>query len=145
MLMPYALKEAQRWVTASPGVSWEQAMASILRRLRLPHYQNSRYHVAVDADPPGMVGCIHLDIRRRDNQPIGPEHFPDLQRIKNELVGAEHDSYERYPPESMLRDVSNTYHLWVYKAVGPQLPFGFTERLVGTATWETNKQTRAAD
>src|SRR5207244_3380267 len=89
---------------------------------------------------PDQPDWIHLDVRRRDNQQIGVEHFRDLQRIKNELVGPEHDAFERYPPESQLRDASNNYHLWVRKTPGSWAPFGFRTRHVQYASWDTNGQ-----
>jgi hypothetical protein len=50
------------------------------------------------------------------------------QRIKNELVGKEHEAVELYPAESRKVDSSNQYHLWVLVEKGLKFPFGYTTR-----------------
>jgi hypothetical protein len=69
---------------------------------------------------------IHLSIKRHDKLPI--HDWRDLQRIKNELIGAEDEAVEIYPAESRLVDAANQYHLWSIK--GMRIPFGFGDRLV---------------
>lgn len=64
-----------------------------------------------------------LRIYRHDGKVIR-HHWSELQRIKNELVGPEHQGVEFYPPESQLQDGENSYHLWVFKDPGTRLPFG---------------------
>jgi len=64
-----------------------------------------------------------LRIYRHDGKRIH-NHWNELQRIKNELVGPEHQGVEFYPPESMLQDGENSFHLWVFKSVDMRLPFG---------------------
>jgi hypothetical protein len=64
-----------------------------------------------------------LRIYRHDGQRIR-HHWSELQRIKNELVGPEHQGVEIYPPESLLQDGENSYHLWVFKNAASRLPFG---------------------
>lgn len=64
-----------------------------------------------------------LRIYRRDGKRIR-NHWSELQRIKNELVGPEHQGVEIYPPESMLQDGENSYHLWVFKNADSRFPFG---------------------
>lgn len=54
----------------------------------------------------------------------------DLQAIKNELVGPEHEAIELYPAESRLVDTANQYHLWVLKDPSQRIPVGWTQRLV---------------
>jgi hypothetical protein len=124
----------------STGTSRENAVANIRRRTMIPHYQNSRYHVAMEV----MDGVMHLDIRRRDSQPVGPERFRDFQRIKNELVGPEFEAAEIYPAESRLRDASNNYHLWVLPK-GQRFPFGFSTRLVQYGSGEFHAQAPQED
>lgn len=94
-------------------------------------YINSRYQVDMrDAEPaPGWPKMKWLSIKRRDRAPVGDERFRDFQRIKNELVGKEHEAVELYPAESRLVDTSNQYHLWVIAEPGHMFPFGFGERL----------------
>ncbi len=71
---------------------------------------------------------VHLSIKRRDKQPLGPERFRDLQRIKSDLVGPECEAVEIYPAESRLVDTSNQYHLWVFSDPTYRLPFGFDSK-----------------
>ena len=64
-----------------------------------------------------------LRIYRHDGKRIR-HHWSELQRLKNELVGPEHQGVEIYPPESQLQDGENSYHLWVFKNADSRLPFG---------------------
>lgn len=64
-----------------------------------------------------------LRIYRHDGKRIR-NHWSELQRIKNELVGPEHQGVEIYPPESLLQDGENSFHLWVFKSADTRLPFG---------------------
>lgn len=64
-----------------------------------------------------------LRIYRHDGKRIR-NHWSELQRIKTELVGPEHQGVEIYPPESLLQDGENSYHLWVFKSPTSRLPFG---------------------
>ena len=68
-------------------------------------------------------GLWWLRIYRHDGKRIR-HHWSELQRIKNELVGPEHQGVEFYPPESLLQDGENSYHLWVFKNPESRLPFG---------------------
>lgn len=95
-------------------------------------YVNSRYQVEVRPVPalrelPWKLW--HLSIKRIDKDAIGSERFRDFQRIKNELVGDEHEGMELYPAESRLVDASNQYHLWVFEGQSP-FDFGFGDRLL---------------
>ena len=94
-----------------------------------PIYRNSRFQVqavVVDAPPPfGRV--VWLSIKRIDREQM--HDWRELQRIKNELVGAEVEAVEIYPAESRLVDTSNQYHLWCFVG-GLQLPFGYSNRVV---------------
>lgn len=83
--------------------------------------KNSRYQVSVRRVNKHVA---HLSIKRLDRRPLGIEHFRDLQRIKNELIGPECVAVEVYPPESQLVDTSNQYHLWVFIDPSYRLPFG---------------------
>ena len=81
---------------------------------------------AVVLPPEQRVRCPDLwwlRIYRHDGKRIH-NHWSELQRIKNELVGPEHQGVEIYPPESLLQDGENSYHLWVFKNADFRLPFG---------------------
>jgi len=71
---------------------------------------------------------IALSIKRRDKQAI--RDWRDFQRIKNEIVGPEHEAVELYPAESRLVDSANQYFLFVFTDAKARFPFGFTERFV---------------
>ena len=93
-------------------------------------YKNSRYTVMVRRvggrdDWPDM---IHLSIRRNDRDVV--RDWRELQRIKNELVGPEHEAVELYPAESRLVDGANQFHLYVLADAKHRFPFGYRERLV---------------
>lgn len=78
----------------------------------------------------GWPAMIHLSIKRRDKQPVGVEHFRDFQRIKDELVGTDHEAVELYPAKERLVDTANQYHLWVLTKAGIRFPFGYADGLV---------------
>lgn len=63
----------------------------------------------------------HLVLRRHDGGVAFP--WSDLQRIKDELCGAERVAVEVFPPQSQLVDDANCRHLWALPA-GYALPFG---------------------
>jgi len=92
-------------------------------------YQNNLYTVWVcpvikDEQSIGDVEMIHLNIRRNDRGSI--HDWRHLQRIKNELVGAECDGIELYPSESRVVDTANSYHLWVFKDPNIRWPIGWS-------------------
>ena len=98
---------------------------------------NSRYQVMQYENIPMIqnpeVVLTWLSIKRRDKQSC--HDWRDFQRIKNELCGDERFGLEVYPPESCLVDTANQYHVWVFPE-GMQMPFGFSERLIGRGDGE---------
>jgi hypothetical protein len=98
-------------------------------------YLNNHYQVAVDEVEPkegtNFPPIIHLSIKRRDKRQLSQRsHWRDLQRIKNELVGEEHEAVEMYPADSRKVDTSNQYHPWVIDNEEFQFPWGFHDRMV---------------
>jgi hypothetical protein len=91
---------------------------------------NSLYQVNIRTIPSnGLVPEVkHLSIKRRDKRVV--HDWRDLQRIKNELVGAECEAVEIYPAESRLVDSANQYHLWVFNDPSYRIGLGFQERFV---------------
>lgn len=73
-------------------------------------YGNDLYSVFVRAIPEGN-GALHISFHRRNRAPV--HDWRHVQAIKNEVAGPERFAIEVYPPESMLCDASNEYHLWV--------------------------------
>lgn len=86
---------------------------------------------------------IHLSIRRLDRHPLRDwRHF---QRIKNELVGPNHEGIEIYPNEDRLVDTANEFHLWVFKSVDAVIPVGYFHRMVTNGSGGGAKQRKRDD
>jgi hypothetical protein len=92
-------------------------------------YINNKYQVNVSEEAAEGLGSVHhLSIKRLDKEAI--HDWRHMQRIKNEICHPDRQAVEIYPPEQLLVDTSNQYHLWVLPA-GILLPFGiFDGRLV---------------
>jgi hypothetical protein len=90
-----------------------------------PFWRNDTYQVSLRQPEDGMV---HLSIKRNDRAPI--HNWRDLQEIKNQLIGPEHEAVEIYPAESRRVDTANQYHLWVFTDPKYRIPFGFEGRFV---------------
>lgn len=86
-------------------------------------FVNSRYQVAIAADG----DHVHLSIKRLDQAAV--HDWRDLQRVKNELVGAECEAIELYPAESRVVDTVNQYHLWCQRDPTFRFPIGFQSGL----------------
>lgn len=57
-------------------------------------------------------GAMHISFHRHDRAAVRDwRHF---QAIKNEVAGPERLAVEVFPPESILTDAANEYHLWVF-------------------------------
>lgn len=95
-------------------------------------YLNDRYSVFVREIG---HGALHISLHRHDRQAV--RDWRHLQQIKNEVAGEERVAVEVFPPESMLADSANEYHLWVLP-VGTDLPFC----LDGGRVVMTNEQIR---
>lgn len=52
----------------------------------------------------------HVSVSRRDNGTNVT--WADLQSIKNAILGEHISAFEMYPPEDMLTDMANCYHLF---------------------------------
>ena len=106
------------------GVSHEEALAALSKDV----FQNSRYQVS-RVTAPSPENCngafVQLSIQRLDGEPVGPERYRDFMRIKDELVGHEHEAVEIYPRRSQEIDAANTYHLWVEVTGRRPFAFGF--------------------
>lgn len=87
-------------------------------------FRNDTYEVQMNLERP----FIHLDIRRHDGGTI--TQWREMQQIKNELVGPEHEAVELFPAESRLVDTGNQYHLWVYADPVTRFPLGWPRRCV---------------
>lgn len=127
--VPELTEEQLRQRAIASNMTIEEARAGIQPVHEF--WVNNRYQVLVRniRDRENMFGPMkHLSIRRRDNTAV--HDWRDLQRIKNEIVGAECEAIEIYPAESRLVDTSNQYHLWVFTDPEYRLPLGYMGRMV---------------
>jgi hypothetical protein len=83
-------------------------------------FTNNRYGVWFSEVETPAGPAVHLWIRRHDGARL--RDWADLQRIKDELVGAERVAVEVVPARESLVDDANMYHLWVLPP-GFELPF----------------------
>lgn len=74
-------------------------------------YANERFTVSVTALD-GLDGPIHISVHDHHRNPDIAWRL--LQRIKNELAGADRWAVEWFPPEDQLVDEANERHLWVW-------------------------------
>ena len=75
---------------------------------------------------PDLEGMTWLSIRI-DNGQTYLEDWRDFQAIKNDLCGEDRQAVQIYPPESMLHDTDNVFHLFVFKQ-NQGLMVGWTKR-----------------
>jgi len=69
-------------------------------------------------DRPAEGGVRHLAVSSLSgNRPT----WPEMQRIKDELAGADATAIEVYPPSAHVVDEADMFHIWVLRG---QLPFG---------------------
>jgi len=136
-------KTRREWTPFVRASSVSGPAASVVVMARFPDdevWVNSLYQVNVrrDVAAEGFPAMHHLSIKRVDKGVI--HDWRDLQRIKNEIVGPEHEAVELYPAESRLVDSSNQFHLWVLADPAVRFPFGFRERLVAEGNALNTKQ-----
>lgn len=127
----------------TPASATPESRDRVLRELGIPAdqldvgdlYVNDVYQVMVRRQSPTASDgpdLVHLSVKRRDKRPV--HDWRDLQRIKNEILGPEHEAIELYPAESRRVDLANQYHLWALDDPTFRWPVGFAERLVSGAT-----------
>ena len=110
------------------------AIGHLLRAIGARYFMNNHYAVETRPVPAlhnsdGSVqwpAMIHLSIRRLDREAV--HDWRDFQRIKNELVGPEHEAVELYPAESRLMDTANQYHVWALAEPMPEMGFPFGQQ-----------------
>jgi hypothetical protein len=77
-------------------------------------FSNNRYVVMIDDKAKTDKGIAILAmIQMHGDTPI-PNHWRELQNIKNELFGPETIGVEFFPAESQLVDAHNIYWLWIF-------------------------------
>lgn len=77
-------------------------------------FRNTRYTVMIyDNHPTSKGPATRVMIQRHDDAPI-PNHWSELQKIKNAIFGEDVTAVEYYPAVSDLIDGFNIYWLWIY-------------------------------
>lgn len=77
-------------------------------------YFNNRYNVlVVDSHNTTNGPCIRAIITRLDGSII-PNHWSEIQKIKNEIFGEEVMAIEYYPKQSDLKDAVNAYGISIF-------------------------------
>jgi hypothetical protein len=100
---------------------------------------NSRYQVNIrKQEQDNFPAVISLSIKRRDKQRVGPERYRDFLRIKNELVGPQHEAFELYPAMDRNVDTANQYYLWVLANPTLRFPVGFRDKSMSVPHPEEN-------
>lgn len=65
------------------------------------------------------IPCVKVMVQRHDDA-VFPNHWAELQRIKNEIFGNEAWAVEYYPAQSSVSDKANIYWLYVFvDSIGP--------------------------
>jgi len=82
-------------------------------------YYNLVFSVQVSIEPTEWGEITHLWIRRHDGN---PPVWREMQRIKDDLIGADRTGVEVYPTSEELVNAAPMYHLWVLPE-GFKLPF----------------------
>lgn len=104
--------------------------------------ENNLYTVDVNVGEaaPCQGEFVYLSIRRKERSRL-PRDWRDLQRIKAEIVGPEHEGFELFPAESRLVDSADQFHLWVLPKplrrteegeLHDCIPVGYSNRYVAT-------------
>lgn len=130
-----------QWQVGSFSPEQKELLLKTKGRLPDKVWINSRYEVWMHnrfIRHKGWPPMHWLSIKRRDKEPI--RDWRDMQRIKNDLVGAEHEGVELYPAESRLVDTSNQYHMYVLADSKARFPFGYAERAVVEGHDDGSKQ-----
>lgn len=77
-------------------------------------FKNNRYIVMIDDNRKTTHGtAICAMVQKTNDTPI-VNHWSEMQKIKNEIFGAETTAIEYYPAESELIDHHNIYWLWIF-------------------------------
>jgi len=79
-------------------------------------FKNNRFTVMIKDNCPMQNGhtAIRAMIQKHDALPI-PNHWAEMQNIKNKIFGEETMAIEYYPPQSELVDEKNIYWLFIFE------------------------------
>lgn len=119
------------WQRMERGVLSPSYFASVYRGglpehvARIEVWANDTYEATVEHR---VDGWAYVTLKRFDRRAV--RDWRHLQSVKNEVLGPEWVAVEVFPPESMLVDEANQYHLWGYPDVSA-IPMVIRERAVG--------------
>lgn len=77
-------------------------------------FRNTRYTVMVYDRARVSTGYAIQALVQRHDANIITNHWSEMQKIKNEIFGAETTAIEYYPPQSKLIDKKNIYWMWIF-------------------------------
>ena len=127
-------EKVRKWAGLPAGATEDDVEFTIRRVLAeseaKEYWSNDKYQVSIfEADiTEDFPAMWHLSIKRHDRMPVFS--WRDIQTIKNEIIGPEHEAVQLFPAESRLVDGANQYHLYVLKDAAVRFPFGFPNRVV---------------
>lgn len=131
-------REKVKALARSSGQSMNQVKKLLLKMRETDRvFLNDTYQVNVSEVDTPIGRMLWLSVKRRDKNVI--HDWRDLQEIKNQLVGPEHEGVELYPAESRKVDTSNQYHLFVFADPDKRYPFGYWDREVMDGDGEIGK------
>lgn len=116
------LKEARKLLKKVPGKFQEIDLTMRPHPLWMCRcYRNNRYTVMIDDNVKMSDGSTATKamVQRHDDA-VFPDHWRELQNIKNEIFGREATAIEYFPAESELSDKANIY--WLYILTAESLP-----------------------
>ena len=128
-----AFREVENWAEVFGRRDGGRKATAASRRID-GHFRSGRYFannryaaIVVEMAMPAGGNAVHLLVMPRDNRPGGG--WSDLQRVKNEVVGAEVEMYQLHPKATETVDEEHTYHLWGYRDADWRLPLGLDRAL----------------
>jgi len=124
------------WIKAqmAVGLTREEAKSAYRSLDDQEVWRNEKYVVLVYNHPQ----YIWLSIRRDDRKAI--HDWREMQQIKNDIVGREHEGVELYPAESRKVDAANQYHMFVMRDPEYRFPFGFESGGVSDTPFMSSQQ-----
>lgn len=116
------IKQAKKLFKLSPGKFIQIDLSSLSHPDFIDRaYMNNRFVVMItDNQKIGNQTAIRAMIQRHDDKPI-PNHWKEIQSIKNEIFGLEEVAVEFYPRQRNVVDDANIYWIWIFqKGVLPE-------------------------
>lgn len=108
------------------GMTSIETDKAVTEAMGCPIFRNDLYQCSVHEQQPldqHFPRLWHLSIKRIDKEPV--MDWRDIQKIKNDIIGPEHEGVQLFPAESRKVDGANQYHLYVLKNEAVRFPFGF--------------------